>query len=114
MKERPAQQQLSERHPASSAPGSHSQRVPGPGLRAALTALGETGERIGRHWASADLMELEAECAVAELEVPGAKWSDESRPGTRWRIYGRTGVACSVLRREAARRRRSARDDSRR
>jgi len=76
----------------------------GPGLRAALALMGRTGVAIVHRWADLDAsgaasLERDAE----QLELPGAGDFNESQPGTRWRAYGRTGVACALLRRAGQR-----------
>jgi len=72
----------------------------GPGLRAALALLGRAGVAIVHQWADLDARgKASVEEEVGQSCFPGAGRFDESHPGTRWRAYGRTGVACALLRR---------------
>jgi len=71
----------------------------GPGLRAALALMGQAGVQIVHHWADLDARGAASVDQVAEhLRLPGADRFDESHPGTRWRAYRRTGLACALLR----------------
>ena len=83
----------------------------GPGIRAALGVLTESGEAIARHWSVLTpeaVLDIEAE--AANLPCPGAHQSPDARAGSRWRAYRRTGVACALLRRAGRRERRTCRD----
>ena len=80
----------------------------GPGWRAALEALGESGIGIARQWSSFDYGGMQDD-GTGEAPEDEVWWfGDELRLGARWRRYGRCGVACALLR-QAGRRARPRR-----
>lgn len=71
----------------------------GPGLKTALGQLGDPGQALVARWSAlSEVGLLEEEAAAVRLSPPEAARYDESQPGTRWLAYGRTGVACALLR----------------
>jgi hypothetical protein len=81
-------------------------KVPGPGWRAALEILGESGLGIVRLWSSVGLDGTGGDGFGEEIEKE--VWPElgyELRLGSRWRVYGRCGAAVRLLR-EAGRRER--------
>lgn len=82
----------------------------GPGMSAALSALGRSGRVIRVRWSSGpdDAAARVGEWDEGAFGVSGRQGNrtgdaatgvDESRPGTRWRVYHRCGIACALLRR---------------
>jgi hypothetical protein len=83
-------------------------KLPGPGWRAALETLGESGMGIARLWSSFDYGGMQEGGAGEAAEEEIWWFGDELRLGARWRRYGRCGVACALLR-QAGRRARPRR-----
>lgn len=80
-------------------PTDEGQRV-GPGLKAALRLLGDPGRRIEQLWSAADPNPaLDIEASAADAALPDSGCFAETRLATRWRTYGRCGLACALLRR---------------
>jgi len=72
----------------------------GPGLRAGLAALfGGDEATVGASSRLDSALVPGGADHVAAEAWRGAAQFDESRLGVRWDAYGRTGVACAVLRR---------------
>jgi hypothetical protein len=71
----------------------------GPGLRSALGQLGDPGQALTARWSALSQAGLLAEEAMAmQFSAAEAALYDERLPGTRWRAYRRTGLACALLR----------------
>ncbi|MBN2584354.1 MAG: hypothetical protein JXL80_14935 [Planctomycetes bacterium] len=87
----------------------------GPGMCAALSALGRSGQTILARWTDPPGGETASNEWTEGAFLDGGRQGnrrgdetiqfDESRPGTRWRVYHRCGIACALLRRVASTRR---------
>ena len=72
----------------------------GPGLRAALSLLGEPGKHLLNQWSSMTATALmNEEASAARLLSAGPSAAGRPSAATRWTVYGRCGVACALLRR---------------
>lgn len=75
----------------------------GPGMFAALSALGRSGRRIRSRWfePTAGQQTGREFSGDGQGDQPDDEFADfdEMWPGTRWRVYKRCGIACALLRR---------------
>ena len=75
----------------------------GPGMFAALSALGRSGRQIRSRWFEPAAGEQTGRdfSGDGQGDQPDNEFAgiNEVRLGTRWRVYKRCGIACALLRR---------------
>ncbi len=75
----------------------------GPGMFAALSALGRSGRQIRSRWFEPAAGEQTGRdfSGDGQGDQPDNEFADidEERLDTRWRVYKRCGIACALLRR---------------